>query len=151
GRDESKRFILLADNLDLLFEYAHVVLDKHFDFLHAIWPNPVSVVLNLKPAAVKLLGTPTAAFRIPHHRFCRNLISEIKKPLISTSVNRSGEEPHNEVDPINYEFGPELDGIFYSIHQPLGTASTILDLTGNAPVLIREGSVKFRDLMEVFP
>lgn len=150
GRDESKKFILLVDNLDRLLTYAEVVLDKHFDFLHAVWPNPVSIVLNLKSETRKKLNSTTAAFRIPHHRFCRTLISEIKKPLISTSVNRSGQEPLSEMDFINYEMGKELDAMFYSGKKALKVASTLIDLTGNQPVLIREGAVKFKDLMDIY-
>lgn len=147
GRDESKRFILLIDNLERLLSYVNVVLDKHFDFLHSIWPNPVSVILNLNQDSAKHLGSKTAAFRIPHHRFSRTLISEIKKPIISTSANRSGQEPLLERDFINYELGPELDCIFYSEKKSHKVASTLVDLTGNQPVLIREGIVKFEDLM----
>lgn len=150
GRDESKRFILLVDDLNRLLNYANIVLDKHFDFLHAIWPNPVSVILNLKLDAVKQLGTATAAFRIPHHRFCRTLISEIKKPLISTSANRSGQDPLVERDFINYELGKELDCIFYSGKKSLTIASTLIDLTNNEPALIREGAVKFKDIQHAF-
>ncbi|MGE5400871.1 MAG: L-threonylcarbamoyladenylate synthase [Ignavibacteriales bacterium] len=149
-RDEKKKFILLIGSLEELFKYVDIRLDKHYDFLHKIWPNPISIILNLNKTAADLLETPTAAFRIPHHKFCRALLGEIRKPLISTSINRAGQEPLNEKDLISYEFGNELDAIFYTEKKTFANSSTIINLTENSPVLIREGVVKFKDIMDVY-
>ncbi|MCU7496718.1 MAG: threonylcarbamoyl-AMP synthase [Ignavibacteria bacterium] len=149
-RDEKKRFILLVDDLTTLFRYAAVELDKHYDFLHKIWPNPISIILNLNGESARLLGQTTAAFRIPHHKFCKMLLSEIDRPLISTSINKAGREALNERDLISYEFGSELDAIFYTEKKAVTKSSTLIDLTGNSPELLREGAVKFKDIMEVY-
>ncbi|MGE5352429.1 MAG: L-threonylcarbamoyladenylate synthase [Acidobacteriota bacterium] len=149
-RDEKKKFILLIKDLPTLFRYASVELDKHHDFLHKIWPNPISIILNLNSESARLLGQSTAAFRIPHHKFCKMLLSEIERPLISTSINKAGNQPLNERDLINYEFGNELDAIFFTEKKVVEKSSTLIDLTGNHPELLREGAVKFRDIMEVY-
>ncbi|HEX2868945.1 MAG TPA: L-threonylcarbamoyladenylate synthase [Ignavibacteriales bacterium] len=149
-RDEKKKFILLIGSLTALFRYAEVKLDKHFDFLHKIWPNPISIILNLNQETARLLGQPTAAFRIPHHKFCKILLSEIDRPLISTSINKSGGEALNERDLISYEFGNKLDAIFYTEKKVVAKSSTIIDLSGQNPELLREGAVKFKDVMDVY-
>ncbi|MGE5439774.1 MAG: L-threonylcarbamoyladenylate synthase, partial [Bacteroidota bacterium] len=97
-RDEKKKFILLIHDLPTLLRYTRVELDKHYDFLHKIWPNPISIILNLNAESARLLGQATAAFRIPHHKFCKMLLSEIERPLISTSINKAGNMPINERD-----------------------------------------------------
>lgn len=149
-RDEKKKFILLVQDLPTLFRYAHVELDKHYDFLHKIWPNPISIILNLNTESSRLLGQATAAFRIPHHKFCKMLLAEINRPLVSTSINKAGGIPANERDVINYEFGNELDAIFYTEKKVVEKSSTLIDLTGTNPELLREGAVKFRDIMGIY-
>jgi tRNA A37 threonylcarbamoyladenosine synthetase subunit TsaC/SUA5/YrdC len=78
------------------------------------------------------------------------LLSEIDRPLISTSINKAGREALNERDLISYEFGSELDAIFYTEKKAVTKSSTLIDLTGNSPELLREGAVKFKDIMEVY-
>ncbi|MEI7812331.1 MAG: L-threonylcarbamoyladenylate synthase [Ignavibacteria bacterium] len=149
-RDESKKFIFLADNLQRLTGYTDVAMEKHFDFLDAVWPDPVSVILKLNHQTVALLGQTTAGFRVPRSGFCVSLIAEVKKPLISTSVNRSGGGPMTEPDAIYCEFGSEVNAVFYTEKKLLRLGSTIIDLTDSVPVLVREGAVKFSELMGKF-
>lgn len=146
GRNSEQKFILLIDNLTLILEYITAIPEKNVDFLHKIWPNPVSVILKLNEYLASELGTSTAAFRIPDNRFCKRLLSKLKMPLISTSVNRSGQLPMNDKNQIRYEFGNVVDAIFYTERSATYPASTLIDLTSNEPLLLREGSIKFSEL-----
>jgi len=150
GRKDSKPYILLIDGIDTLVKYVDIQSEKHLDFLLAIWPNPVSVVLNLNKKTQSILNQSTAAFRIPNHRFCLKLLQEIKMPIISTSVNRSDMEPLTEVSLIKDTFSFEVEAIFYTEKKSYIKASTLIDLSDSHPVLIREGKIKFEDLLEKF-
>ncbi len=149
-REMGKMYILLISDVQTLLKYVDIKIEKHLDFLISMWPNPVSCVLNLNKETGKILGVETAAFRIPNHRFCLKLLKEIKMPLISTSVNRSQQHPLNEINLIHYEFEEEVDAIFYSAKKSFFTASTLIDLSGKSPKLIREGKIKFEDILEKF-
>ncbi len=150
GRTDGKPYILLIDGIDTLVKYIEIKNEKHLDFLLAIWPNPVSVVLNLNKKTQSILNQATAAFRIPNHRFCLKLLQQIKMPLISTSVNRSDMDPLIEVSLIKDSFMSEVEAIFYTEKKSFITASTLIDLSDSNPVLIREGKIKFEDLLEKF-
>lgn len=150
GRDENKKYILMIDNLDRLLKYVDVNSERHLDFLLSIWPNPVSVILKLNSATKSVLKNDTCAFRIPSHRFCLKLLSELKMPLISTSANRSSQSPILEPSLIRDEFLYEVEAIFYSEKKPYIESSTIVDLSGDKPVLVREGRIKFNDLVEKY-
>lgn len=150
GREKWKRYILLISSIEDLRRYVELNSEKHFDYLLSIWPNPVSVVLKLNSEMKKLFNSGTSAFRIPNHRFCRQLLDELKMPLISTSVNRTEEEPLNDSTVISEIFGNEVDAIFYNKKKSFFQASTLIDLTGDEPLLIREGKIKFDDLMKKF-
>ena len=149
-RESGKMYILLINNIETLLKYIEIKSENHLDFLLSIWPNPVSVVLSLNSKASQLLGVKTAAFRIPNHRFCLKLIGELQMPLISTSVNRSSNPPLVEPNFIMDEFSSEVEAIFYSDKKCFYEASTLIDLNDASPVLLREGKIKFSDIMEKF-
>lgn len=150
GRPENKKYILLIDNLESLQKYVDIDSERNLDFLQSVWPNPVSVILRLNNSTKSVLKSDTYAFRIPSHRFCIKLLSELKMPLISTSANRSEQSPILEPALIRDEFIYEVEAIFYSEKKPYIESSTIIDLSGKKPILIREGRIKFNDLVEKY-
>lgn len=146
GRLEWKRYIYLIQDVQLLQNYVELTSEKHIDFLLSIWPNPISVVLKLNSKTSEILKSETGAFRVPNNRFCLKLLSELRMPLISTSVNRSGNEPILEPSLIIEEFGNEVDAIFYTETKSYFEASTIIDLSKDNLELIREGKFRMDDL-----
>jgi len=148
GKINWRRYIFLISDIEILKNYADIDSERYLDFLLSIWPNPVSVILRLNKKYQELLQAETGAFRIPNHRFCYKLISELKMPLVSTSVNRTGNEPMNDSSMIIQEFSNEVDAIFYSNKKSYFEASTLIDLSKDEPTLIREGRIKFVELMK---
>ena len=149
-RDEMKKYILLADEIETVLKYIEVTDERHIDFLISVWPNPVSVVLKLNKVTAEIFGNETAAFRIPNHYFCRKLIKQLRMPLISTSVNRSGDPPMTDYIEISQEFRDEVDAIFYTTKTQMPVHSTVIDLTGDDLILLREGRIKFGNLVDKF-
>lgn len=150
GRDSTKKYILLISDLNTLMHYVEIRFERHYDFLLSIWPNPVSVVLPLNKKTSGLIGSDAAAFRIPHNRFCNKLLDILKMPLISTSVNRSEKPPITEISIIQDEFSAEVEAIFYTEKKSFIPASTLINLTNEKPVLLREGKIKFERIMQKF-
>jgi len=148
GKNNWRRYIFLISDIEMLKSYADINSEKYLDFVLSIWPNPVSIIFKLNKKYQELLQGETGAFRIPNHRFCYKLISEIKMPLISTSVNRTGSEPLNHPSLIIQEFANEVDAIFFSDKKSFFEASTLIDLSKDEPVLVREGKIKFVELMK---
>ena len=150
GRELWKMYILLIGDIDTLLKYVEINSERHLDFLISIWPNSVSVILNLNLKTREILQRENAAFRIPNHRFCLKLLSDLKMPLISTSVNRSKQPPITEPSIIIDEFLPDVEAILYSKKKPFIQASTIINLCNSKPALVREGKIKFDDLLKKF-
>ena len=150
GRQEKKQFIWLISDIDKLINYVDIIEENHLEFLQKIWPAPVSVILNLNKRTKQITLQDTIAVRIPKNDFCLNLLREISRPLISTSVNRSGENPINQVDQIIENFAQDVDAVFYHKEDIEEKSSTIIDLTSKQPKLIREGSIKFVELLKNF-
>jgi L-threonylcarbamoyladenylate synthase len=150
GRDEKKHFIWLLSDIEKVLNYAEIVNENHLEFLQKIWPAPVTVILNLNERTKKVAKQETAAIRIPQNDFCLKLLKEISRPLISTSVNRSGNDPINQIEKIINDFSQDVEAIFFSSQAQGNVYSTIIDLTSEQPKLIREGSIKFVELLQNF-
>jgi L-threonylcarbamoyladenylate synthase len=106
--------------------------------LSRVWPGPVTVILPSGPAAVGRFG-PTIALRCPKSPFLEALLREIPSPLLSTSANAPGEPPPlavEGVEPLVAHLAMVVDGGPAKVDRP----STIVDLTGHQPRLVRDGS-----------
>ncbi|MBK9098337.1 MAG: threonylcarbamoyl-AMP synthase [bacterium] len=148
GRDEKKQFIWLISDLENLLNYVEVSNEAYYEFLEKIWPAPVSVILKLNERTSKIVNQNSVAVRIPDNYFCLKLLKEISRPLISTSVNRSGEVPLILPEVIIDKFLHEVDAILFHTESANEKSSTIIDLTTNKPKLVREGSIKFVELLQ---
>ena len=87
-----------------VMNYTEIIFENHLDFLQKIWPAPVTVILNLNERTKEITNQETAAIRIPQNDFCLKLLKEISRPLISTSVNRSGNDPVTQIEQIISDF-----------------------------------------------
>lgn len=150
GRNEKKQFIWLLSDFENLMNYVDVIYDTHLDFLQKIWPAPVTIILNLNARTKEIINQDTIAVRIPQNDFCLKLLKEISRPLISTSVNRSGEDPLKHIEQIVNNFSQDVDAILFQSDSTERKSSTIVDLTSKQPKLIREGSIKFVELLQNF-
>jgi L-threonylcarbamoyladenylate synthase len=150
GRNEKKQFIWLLSDFDSLMNYTDIIYETHLDFLQKIWPAPVTVILNLNERTKNIIKQDTIAVRIPQNDFCLKLLKEISRPLISTSVNRSGENPLNQIDQIVNDYLQEVDAIFFNAETTEHKSSTIIDLTSKQPKLMREGSINLVELLKYF-
>lgn len=147
GREAGKWYILLIDGINNLLKYVDLKSEKDMDFLISIWPNPVSVILNLNSKTRSILKRDTAAFRIPNNRFCQKLLSDLKMPLISTSVNKNTHPPITEPSLIKEIFASDVDAIFYTNKKSFFDASTIINLCDAELKIVREGKIKFETLL----
>ncbi len=150
GRDDKKQYIWLLSDFENVINYVEIFFENHIEFLKKLWPSPVTVILNLNDRTKNIANQETVAIRIPQNDFCLKFLKEISRPLISTSVNRSGKDPVNQIEKIISDYSKDVDAIFFSSQLPQLTASTIIDLTSEQPRLIREGSIKFVELLQNF-
>ena len=104
NRSESKSLIILVDGMDMLKKYVSVVPKVVEEFLKAsakpttvIYSHPNGLAQNV------IASDDTVAIRIVQNDFCKALIGEFRKPIVSTSANFSGQpsaSSFNEIDPL---------------------------------------------------
>ncbi len=104
------------------------------------WPGPLTLIVPAAPAIRSSDGT--VAIRVPASEYLRTWVREAGFPLSSTSANRSGESPVRRASEIISRYGPVVDlvvaGPRYERDAP---PSTLVDVTGAAPVVVREGAI----------
>jgi L-threonylcarbamoyladenylate synthase len=110
----------------------------------AFWPGPLSLVLPKRPesgvADLVTAGLDTIALRAPHHKVAQALLAEAKLPLAAPSANRSGRVSPTAAAHVEAELGGIPAMILDGGPCTRGIESTVVRVTGDAPVLLRLGS-----------
>lgn len=118
--------------------------------IEAFWPGDLSIVLPHAPSLSWDLGRSggTVMLRMPLHPVAIELLREVG-PMAVSSANRSGHPPAATADEARDQLGESV--AVYLDGGPSGepVPSTIVDLTGDDPVVVREGAVSVADVSEV--
>src|SRR5215469_14189108 len=118
-----------------------------------LWPGPLTLVLpRRRGCAVSLLacaGLDTVAVRAPAHPVAQALLRATGRPIAAPSANRSGRVSPTEAVHVAEELGACVAVILDDGPTPVGLESTVLDLTGEIPALLRPGAVTLEQLTEV--
>ena len=111
----------------------------------AFWPGPLTLVLPRRAACpVALLtgaGLDSLAVRVPAHPDALALLRAVGRPVAVPSANRSGEVSPTSAAHVLAGLAGRIDAVLDSGACPVGVESTVLDLTGPRPVLLRPGGV----------
>ncbi len=94
-------------------------------------------------------GGDTVAFRIPDHPVALALIRGSGMPVIGTSANVSGQPNPLTYDEVCRQIGDKVDLVIDGSPAPRGKESTVVDVTGDVPVILRLGAVSRTQLEEV--
>jgi tRNA threonylcarbamoyl adenosine modification protein (Sua5/YciO/YrdC/YwlC family) len=138
-RDDQLLSFVCADLSDIA-RYG-IVQDYAYRIMRKLFPGPYTVLLSATREVPKVLrqNRKTVGIRVPDHPIALALSRELGQPVASTSASLDGEQL---VDPRDMEDRfPEIDLIIDAPIETGGlTPSTILDLSGESPVLVREGA-----------
>jgi L-threonylcarbamoyladenylate synthase len=118
-----------------------------------LWPGPFSLVLRRRDdSGLSLLasaGLDTVAIRAPAHPVAQALLRAVGKPIAAPSANRSGRVSPTEAAHVAAELGDAVALILDGGRTAIGVESTVLDLTGEAPLLLRPGGVTMEELEDL--
>lgn len=112
------------------------------------WPGPLTLLMLAPPtlAAAVTAGTARIGVRVPAHAVARAVCAACSMPLTATSANRSGQPPTRDPDAVARELS-EVEVLVDSGNAPGGPPSTIVDVTGERPALIRAGAIRWEDIL----
>ena len=152
-RSDKKALPVMVNSISMAKALAHIDETRE-KILKNFWPGPFTFILKKKPLVSFLAtaGKNTIALRIPDHYFCHNLLNDFEGPITVTSANISGEETSADPQEIVSRFGQESlqpDLIVDGGVLPKNNPSTIIDLTGQMPKVLRVNPTNKENLMNI--
>lgn len=136
-------FSFVCYDLSHLSEYAKQISTKTYKLLKRIFPGPYTVILNATGKIPKIFNTKkkTVGIRIPDNTISREIVKQLRSPILSTSI-------HDEDEVIEYSTDPELIYEKYKHQVDIvidggygkNVASTVIDCTDDDEyIILREG------------
>ena len=152
GRGRNVPPPVLVPNARTLDGIATDLSDAARELVSAFWPGPVTLVCRAQPALDWDLGDThgTVAVRMPLHRVALALL-ELTGPMAVTSANRTGQPPATTVDEAVDQLGDAVRVYLDGGPTSSAAASTIVDVTGDVPRVLRVGPVDLDRLRAVVP
>ena len=144
GRGQNVPLPLLLASVQQLQKVAVDVPTIALSLAERFWPGPLTLVVKKSPSVPDLVtgGRPTVAVRVPNHPVALALIDGVEMPITGTSANPSGgQEPVTAQDVRNL-LGDKVDLIIDGGSAQGGVPSTILDVSGDTPRLLRAGALE---------
>jgi L-threonylcarbamoyladenylate synthase len=120
------------------------------DLIEAFWPGGLTLVVHHAPSLAWDLGDArgTVALRMPLHPIALDLLA-LTGPMAVSSANRTSMPPATTAGEAYDQLGESVSVYLDGGAVPIGQASTIVDLTGVTPVVLREGAISVDALREV--
>ncbi len=144
--DRSHQLAFICHDLSDIARYA-VVENHQYRVLKRYLPGPYCFILEATREVPKLVQSKkkTVGIRVPNHEVIRAIARELGRPIISTTAQKSGEEPH--VDPHEIELAFRGLGLTLDAGGGGVVPTTIIDLVEVPPVVIREGAGSIEDFV----
>jgi tRNA threonylcarbamoyl adenosine modification protein (Sua5/YciO/YrdC/YwlC family) len=117
-----------------------LVSDQAYRFMKRLLPGPYTFVFKASKFVPKEIipDKKTVAIRIPDSKICLELVKKLGNPIISTSVNVTGEPNFSEPLEIEKAFGDRVD-LIIDAGTMENDPSSVIDFSGDQPVIIRRG------------
>ena len=146
-RSESNPFPLLIADAKQLTALAEPIPELARFLARQFWPGGVTLVLSKKDTVPAYLASgPTIAVRVPNHPTCLTLLQHLARPLIGTSANVSGQPAALTAYEVRQQLGDRIDLIIDGGECAGGKESTVLDITREPPVVLRQGIVPSHEI-----
>lgn len=119
--------------------------------MEKFWPGPLTLVLPKTQVVPDIVtaGLPTVAIRMPAHPVALRLIEEAGTPIAAPSANPFGYLSPTTADHVREQVGKRVDLILDGGKCPIGVESTVIELTGKEPLLLRPGGLPIEEIEKV--
>jgi len=150
-RPSSMALPLLLAEVSQISEVAESVPPVAWLLANKFLPGALTMVLPKSKSVPDIItaGGKTVAVRIPAHPVPVALVRGLGAPIVGTSANLSGKPSALTADEVYSQFGDKVDLVIDGGKCPGGKESTVIDVTGEVPVILREGAISEKELRQV--
>ena len=150
GRPRDHPLIVHVADSAQVKEWAREVPDAAERLAQRYWPGPLTLILKRAAHVSDLVtgGQDTVALRVPSHPIARAMLQEFGSGVAAPSANRYGRVSATTAQHVRSEFGDVVECVLDGGASDVGIESTIVDLSGMQPALLRPGSITLQQLEE---
>ena len=150
-RPEDKPYTMMVKDIEQIEKYA-VIDERTQRVIEKFMPGSLTILIRVRKGSVPAYvthDTNVIGMRIPTNIEAIELLKMVNEPLLVPSANKSGRFPALTSNEVIEIFGQEIDYVM-SGEAKNGRPSTIVDLTGNSPKVVRVGPISEQEIIEVW-
>lgn len=143
GRPSDNPLILHIAQKEALYDIVKNVPEKAEKLINAFWSGPLTMIFEKKDCVPNEVtgGHSTVAVRFPSHKVAQEIIKATGLPIAAPSANSSGKPSPTKASHVIFDLDGKIDMIVDGGNAEFGLESTILDVSGEIPVLLRPGAI----------
>lgn len=151
GRPADHPLIVHLPDATHLDRWAIDIPDLAYKLAAAFWPGPLTLILKRHPSVPDVVtgGQDTVGLRVPNHSLALELLREFGGGIAAPSANRFGRVSPTTAEHVREELGNKVAAILDGGPCAVGIESTILDLSGSEPRILRPGMLGAGELAGV--
>ncbi|HUO44177.1 MAG TPA: L-threonylcarbamoyladenylate synthase [Burkholderiales bacterium] len=151
GRPASHPVIVHLADAAQLSQWAREAPDSAHKLAAAFWPGPLTLILKRAARVGDDItgGQDTIGLRVPAHPVAHALLAAFGGGIAAPSANRFGRVSATTADHVHEEFGDSVDLVLDGGACEVGIESTIIDVSGERPALLRPGRISKREIEQV--
>jgi L-threonylcarbamoyladenylate synthase len=148
GREETKPILIIISDPDQLARFISEPSPAFNQLARAFWPGPLTLIGKASPNVPPEItaGTKTIGVRLPDDEHVRALVHACGGALTATSANPSTLAPARNTETVDDYFGEAIDLIVDDGDAKTEQPSTVVEVSGSEPKLIREGVLSWREI-----
>ena len=134
-------------------ELATEVTESTERFIKAFFPGPLTVVLRKadRVPSIATAGLETVGIRMPRGEVAHRFLVACGVPVVAPSANLSGRPSPTTWQAVLEDLDGRIDCVLRGEPTEIGLESTVIDCTGDVPVLLRQGAVSFEEIRSIVP
>ncbi len=151
GRPSDNPLIVHISQREQLKDLVSSINEIAEKLMDAFWPGPITLIMakSEKVPMTTTAGLETVAIRMPSHPIAKWLIELSKCPIAAPSANISGRPSPTCGRDVVADLTGRVEAILYADEAQIGLESTVVDVTGEEPIILRPGGVTLEMIKEI--
>ncbi|WP_410207833.1 L-threonylcarbamoyladenylate synthase [Fusobacterium sp.] len=150
-RSFTSPLIVLVSKPEKIEEIAYIDeknREKIEKLIKRFWPGGLTIILKKKPCVPDIMTAngDTVGVRMPDLKIALDIIDSVGGIFPTTSANISGESTPRSYEELSQDFKERVDIIIDGGKSPVGVASTIVDMSGDVPEVLRTGAISVEEI-----
>ena len=152
-RPQDNPLIAHIGDTAVLEQVASAVPDFAAQLIAKFFPGPLTLVLpkRVEVPLIATAGLDSIGVRMPRHELARVFLKACRTPVVAPSANLSGRPSPTTWQAVHEDLNGRIDCILQGDPTEIGIESTVVDCTGDRPVVLRQGSVTLEEIQTVVP